>query len=367
MHKTQKRLGSGPERNISEINAESVINRLLHSVEPSIRYKTRVNVLGESPKSPEIRQLQEHIRVSPRVAMLLSERGPDGRLPFHPYAKFYGAHWVLVALADIGYPPGDEKLIPLRDQVLDWIASKDYETRLIRRMKKGPVRIHGSVDGNAIYAISSLGIGEPRLNVLVGHLLDNQWPDGGWNCDRKARGSTSSFDETWLALRALALHAQLTGNSDCRKAAKKAAEVFLSRRLCWRRSNGNIIKHSYAKLHFPCYWHYDVLAGLKVMMEAGFISDVRCKDALDLLESKRLPDGGFPAEQVFYRASTRMIRGGRSLVGWGGVSSRHMNEWVTVEALAALKAAHRLPRRMKTAAGKLKTKPLPFEALGLSG
>ncbi len=78
---------------------ESVIHRLLSSTEPSIRYKARVHVLGESPDSPAIRQLQEEIRISPRVRTLLSERGPDGRIPFHPYAKFYGAHWVLAALA----------------------------------------------------------------------------------------------------------------------------------------------------------------------------------------------------------------------------------------------------------------------------
>jgi hypothetical protein len=31
------------------------------------------------------------------------------------------------------------------------------------------------------------------------------------------------------------------------------------------------------KLHYPCYWRYDILFGLKVMAEAGFIRDGRCK------------------------------------------------------------------------------------------
>jgi len=321
---------------------ESIIDRLVRSAEPSIRYKTRVNVLSESPDSPAIRQLQEEIRVSPRVKTLLSERGPDGRIPFHPYKKFYGAHWVLVALADLGYPPGDRTLIPLCDQALGWIASEEYETRLIRRRKTGPVRIHGSVDGNAIFAALRLGLEDPRVNILVGHLLDYQWPDGGWNCDLDATGTISSFDETWIAFRALALHARLTGNSRSRMATKRAAEVFLSRRLCWRRSNGRVIRQSYLKLHYPSYWHYDLLSGLKVMAEAGFIGDARCKDALDLLESKRLPDGGFPSEQAHYQTTTKVIGSRRSLVSWGGVSSRHLNEWVTVDALAVLKAARRL-------------------------
>ncbi len=322
---------------------DAVIHRLLSSVEPSIRYKTRISVLGESPDSPSIRQLQEEISSSPRVTTLLSERRPDGRIPFHPYAKFCGAHWVLATLADLGYPPGDETLIPLRDQVLGWIASQEYETRLIRRRKDGPVRIHASVDGNAIFAILTLRLGDPRLDILIGHLLDYQWPDGGWNCDLKARGTTSSFDETLLAFRALALHARLTGSSDSRKAAERAAEVFLARRLCWRRSDGRVIKRNYTELHYPYYWHYDLLIGLRIMAEAGFIGDVRCKDALDLLESKQMPDGGFPAEKAYYRVTKEMVGSGRSLVNWGGVSSRHLNEWVTVDALAVLRAAHRLP------------------------
>jgi hypothetical protein len=321
---------------------ENVIQRLIGSAEPSIRYKTRIHVLGESSESAAIGQLQEEIRESPRVKTLLSERGRNGRIPFHPYAKFYGAHWVLVALADLGYPSGDKSLMPLCDQALEWIASQEYEVRLIRRLKTGPARIHGSVDGNAIFAILALGLTDPRLDILVGHLLDYQWPDGGWNCDRKAKGATSSFDETLIPLRALALHARLTGNSDSRKAAQKASEVFLSRRLCWRRSDGAVIGRNYPKLHYPCYWHYDILFGLRVMSEAGFIDDPRCKDALDLLASKRLPDGGFPAEQAYYRHTTRMGPSNRSLVHWGGTSSRRMNEWVTVDALMVLRAAGRL-------------------------
>ena len=72
---------------------QSILDRLLNSAEPSIRYKARVHVLKERPDSTAIRQLQEEIRVSSRVTKILSERRPDGSIPFHPYAKFYGAHW----------------------------------------------------------------------------------------------------------------------------------------------------------------------------------------------------------------------------------------------------------------------------------
>jgi len=97
----------------------------------------------------------------------------------------------------------------------------------------------------------------------------------------------------------------------------------------------------FVKLHYPCYWRYDILFGLKVMAEAGLISDERCHDALDLLESKRLPDGGFPAEGKYYRVTEKATTG-RSLVDWGGTSKKHMNEFITADALYVLKKSGRL-------------------------
>jgi hypothetical protein len=77
------------------------------------------------------------------------------------------------------------------------------------------------------------------------------------------------------------------------------------------------------------------------MAEAGLIRDSRCADALDLLESKRLADGGFPAERKLYRVVEAAEHGG-SLVDWGGTSRRRSNEFLTAEALSVLVAAGRL-------------------------
>ena len=77
------------------------------------------------------------------------------------------------------------------------------------------------------------------------------------------------------------------------------------------------------------------------MAEAGFIGCEHCNDALDLLESKRLPDGGFPAEKKYYRVTEKKVSG-RSLVDWGGSSKKRMNEFVTADALYVLKESGRL-------------------------
>jgi hypothetical protein len=73
--------------------------------------------------------------------------------------------------------------------------------------------------------------------------------------------------ETLLPMRGLASYAQHTNDANAKRAARKAADVFLSRRLFKRRANGSVIARGFVALHYPVYWHYDILAGLKAMAE----------------------------------------------------------------------------------------------------
>jgi hypothetical protein len=318
--------------------AKNIIDNLLNSDEPSVRFKVLVNVLGRKLESAEIKKIQDEIKSSPRVKLLLSERRRDGKIPFHPYRKWYGAHWVLATLADIGYPSGDKSLIPLREQVLAWFFSEEHRKHI--KTIDGRTRRCASQEGNALFSLLTLGLTDARTEELAERLIKWQWPDGGWNCDRDPKAVNSSFWESLIPLRALALHARLTGKKESREAAKRAAEVFLKRKCYKRQKDGRIMVDDFVELHYPCYWRYDILFGLKVMAEAGLIGDKRCYDALELLESKRLPDGGFPSEGKYYRVTDKKTTG-RSLVDWGGTGKKHMNEFVTADALYVLKKAGR--------------------------
>jgi hypothetical protein len=328
------------------------LDRLLASDEPSIRYKVRVGMLGESESSRRIRSLRRAIRASPRVAALLAGRASDGRLlrGRHVYQKWQGAHWVMAALADLGYPAGDRDLAPMRDQLLDaWLAPQFYdEFECPSRAKaysrdgvpvmRGRYRRCASQQGNALYAIVTLGLADERTEALVERLLHWQWPDGGWNCDKDPGADSSSFMETLTPLRGLAAFARESGDSTVGVAVGRAASVFLERQLFKRRSTGAVIRDEFVRLHYPLYWHYDILGGLKVMAEAGFIRDPRCSAALERLAGKQLPDGGFPAEARHYRTS-RKVALGVDAVDWGGTSKRVSNPWVTADALSVLAAA----------------------------
>jgi hypothetical protein len=326
-----------------------IVETLLAHPEPSIRWKVRTQVLDEEPDSAAIVALREEIRHSERVRQMLAPclaASPPG-----VYAKWQGAHWVLAALADLGYPAGDAALHPLREQVLGtWLDESYYlefeaaaKSAAYRRpgvpVMRGRYRRCASQQGNALWFLTVLGLADHRGDALVERLLHWQWPDGGWNCDKNPAAGTSSFCETLLPMRGLAAY-PARDNGSAAAAARRAAEFLLARRLAYRVSTGKLIHPEFAKLHYPLYWHYDVLGGLKAMAGLGLLGDERCADALDLLESLRLADG-WPAQARYYQVSASIALHHDS-VDWGGTSTRRANPWVTADALAVLHAAGRL-------------------------
>ena len=316
-----------------------LIGMLQKHADPSIRWKIQVHVLGEDPQSKSIKRLQEEVRNSPRVAALLSGRDETGRLMSgrNIYDKWQGAHWILATLADIGYPHGDKKLERVRDQILKYWLNDFFFTEFEAATKadaykkdgvpvmQGRHRRCASQQGNTLYFLTKLGIADERSERLVERLLRWQWPDGGWNCDKDPGADTSSFMETLFPMCGLAVYGRLHKHKKAKEAALKAAEVFLSRRLYKRRSDSQIIHPEFVLLHYPRYWHYDILGGLKAMAEVGLIGDPRCADALDLLEEKELPGGGWPAEKRYYKIASKIALNA-DYVDWGGTGKSKMND-----------------------------------------
>jgi len=141
------------------------------------------------------------------------------------------------------------------------------------------------------------------VRAIVGRLLAEQLPDGGWNCEA-ANGSTrSSFHTTICVLEALLAHERAGGGRPEVTAARlRGQEYLLERRLFRRRSTGEVIEDrkahdaAWTRFAFPTWWHYDVLRGLEYLRRAGVAPDERVAEAIELVASKRDCAGRWPLE-----------------------------------------------------------------------
>jgi len=193
-------------------------------------------VINQEPSSLDPQKLQKKIPSSTLVKTLLSERDHEGKIPHHPYNKWRGKHWVLACLADLGYPPGDESLKPLLEQVYHWLLSRHHLKSV--EIINNRARRCASQEGNALYYALTLGMDDERCQELAERLIRWQWPDGGWNCDKKPEAVNSSYNESLIPMRALNVYAKKFKDIEAKQSVEHAAEVFLKRKLFKNLHNG---------------------------------------------------------------------------------------------------------------------------------
>ena len=319
----------------------AVLNWLLESDEPAVRYRTRTWLLGEAETSAKVKSDRRAAWNGPIVSTLL-DLTPEAKKD--PYRKWWGLHWRLVSLAYFALPVDRAdtraKLDEAIDVELDWIANPRRLDAPQRLREDGLYLSDASMEGNGLYIASRLGhAADARVGRLVEALLKWQWPDGGWNCDGAASGYRSSFHESWATAIGLASYSYASGNADALAAARRTAELLLEHRLFRSLKDEQPIHPSFVTLHWPAYWHYDYLGGLRVLnaVDSGLLADPRAADALDLLESKRLPDGGFQAGRAWWQRPSNPTSP-VDVIDWG---KGRPSEMLTLHALAVLKAAGR--------------------------
>lgn len=181
---------------------------------------------------------------------------------------------------------------------------------------------HGEVEecinGGVLAAGAYFGVLGAGSDRIIARLLDEQLPDGGWNCEPREESERSSFDSTLCVLEGLLRYEQaITGGTGTGAVADGAAaptadlaavtaarrrgeEYLLDRNLFRRRSTGEIVLPRYRNFSFPTYWFYDVLRALDHFRSAGDAPDARVADAVDLLLSKRGDDGRWLAGQPWH-------------------------------------------------------------------
>lgn len=175
----------------------------------------------------------------------------------------------------------------------------------------------------------TFGADAAALQTIVNFVLQQQMPDGGFNCQANRAGArVSSVHSTTSLIEGLGEYLRngyAYRASDVRTALDSAVESLLTRRLYQKRSSAEPIRAEFTKLHHPARWHFDVLRGLDVLRAAGIAYDNRLDDAVDVLLSRRRSDGRWSATSQYP---------GQTHISYPRAGEP--NRWVTLRALRVL-------------------------------
>ncbi len=322
---------------------DHAVEWLLDSDDPSLRYLTLTEILDRPSASKEVLAAKKQIPNGPIVKTLLSGQWADGGFGVHPYQKWTGAHWRLVSLVELGIPIGFRPAVKATNLVLKWLLGEAHHGNVPKI--NGRYRRCASQEGNALAVCSRLGLAkDPRVVKLAESLVEWQWPDGGWNCDRRPEADHSSVNESLSTLWGLVGYQRATQNRDYVKPIERASEFFLQHHLFRSDHTGEIIHPSMVKLHYPLYWHCDILQELTILSRAGKLDDPRTKEALDIVEKKRDPNGLWHADDYYWSmrrtalAKSKVNVSNVEVVDWGRKGS---NKMITLNALRILKGSGR--------------------------
>ena len=305
----------------------SAIDWLLESDEPGVVCAGEARPARRGRPAEAARVLE-----GPKVRALLAGQQADGGFGVNVYAKWAGAHWRLVSLVELGVPAGEPRCVAAAETVLAWLTGKGAPRRDRRRSTASPAaaaRRRGTRSPSAAASgwrtIRASGCSRSRSSSGSGRTAA-----GTATRRRRATAPRSTsrsppmwgLHEYWVA----------TGEPAAREAADAPPSSSSSTASSGRSRPGEPIRTSFVTLHYPPFWHYDLLQALVVLARMGLAGDPRAADAVELVEERRLPDGRWRAGGRWWKPPGS--KGSNvEVVDWGRSGA---NEMVTLNALRVL-------------------------------
>ena len=272
-----------------------VLDWLLEDDEPAVRYRALVDLLDRKESDPDVRSTRATI---PRVGWAhdqLHSQGPSGfwepRAPkgvrewinFLYYPTYTATNWRALVLADLGLDASNPRIKKLAELIFE------YKLRL-----SSPFNFFYEemcISANTARMLTRFGYADDhRVRKLYDWLLEDQRENGGWNC---SQGTPGTLD-VWEPLAAFAALPPPKRSPRMETAIARGAEFYLERKLL--HEGGRYAPWS--RFHYPNHYFYDVLIGLDLMTALGFAGDPRLREALQILEEKRQPNGAWLMDRL---------------------------------------------------------------------
>jgi hypothetical protein len=198
----------------------------------------------------------------------------------------------MLLLRDFGLPPANRQASRacklLLEQGLQPDGGFDYGV-----WAEWTHRSETCVTGMVLSLLAYFNYDDARLDGALNLLLEEQMPDGGWNC-RRYQGATHASVHTTISvlegLRCFELNFQRKLGA-VRVAQSRGREFLLAHRLFRSHRTGEVIKPVFLRFAFPPRWHYDILRALDYFQSTNAPRDPRLEEAIDMVRHARQSDG----------------------------------------------------------------------------
>jgi hypothetical protein len=312
-----------------------VLAWLLGDDQPVVKYHALVDLLGRRAADPEVRSARSRITRVGWAFDQLRAQGPRGFwerqgprnlkewIDFLYYPKYRSTNWRALVLADFGLDGTDVRIRRLAEVLFE------FKLRL-----SSPYNFYyeeACVVGNTARMLTQFGYADDfRVRKLYDWLVEDQRPDGGWDC---SHGTPGTLD-VWEPLAAFASLPRSKRSDKIEAAISKGAEFYLKRQLLHEGPR----YAPWLRLHYPNHYYYDFLVGLDLMTQLGFADDRRLRPALSLLAKKRRRDGTWAIDRLHPDVS-----GPKAAQYRTGVTPLRIeapgrpSKWITFKALRVLK------------------------------
>jgi hypothetical protein len=255
----------------------------------AIRWQTLRDLVGAAERA--VKQERRKVARDGWGARLLARQDPEGTWAGRQSSDggLYSPKWTtytMLTLRDFGLPPTNRQARKACTLLLEKGLQRDgginygIWAKWVRRSET-------CVTGMVLSILSYFEFEDARLDTIAGHLLEQQMPDGGWNCQRPSGATHGSVHTTISVLEGLR-HYELHGGRErpeVRRAQRRGREFLLVHRLFRSHRTGEIITPAFTRFSFPPRWHYDILRALDYFQAVDAPRDRRLAEAIDIVHS----------------------------------------------------------------------------------
>jgi hypothetical protein len=332
---------------------DPTLSWLLDPKNPSVRVHALIDLLHTSKDTKKVIASREKIPGYRPVKKILATQTSKGIWSpedtcYSP--KWTAAVWPLTLLGEMNTPP-DSRISSEVERFLDLHqldngaftcpSPPDVKRWAARHPKKKAVRWEEPcLTGNMIRTLLVFGYGQDRrVKKAIDWMPEGQLEDGGWNCDYpEKKVKHSSFMSTIEPLWAYSEIPRQKWTRKMKRSINDGAEFLLMHHVY--KSDNHHWQETYpffTKLHFPMYYFYDILHALRVLTKLGYGDDERIRSAVQLLMSKRRPDGAWNLEGDWYREGDYFYPSGKGRKAPIAIEEiGKPSKWITLNAYRVL-------------------------------